>query len=41
LGSPDGPYGSITVGPFQIGITAPDAAAVLAIANRFEMVQPS
>ena len=41
LGSPDGPYGSITVGPFEIGITAPDAASVLAIANRFEMVQPS
>ena len=41
LGSPDGPYGSITVGPFEIGITAPDAASVLAIANGFEMVQPS
>lgn len=35
------PHGSITFGPFQIGITAPDAESVLAIANRFEMVQPS
>ena len=37
----DAPNGSIDVGPFRIGITAPDSASVLAIANRFEMVQPS
>ena len=37
----DPPSGSIDFGPFQIGISAPDAATVLAIANRFEVVQPS
>ena len=41
MGPADAPYGSITFGPFQIGISAPDAATVLAIANRFEMVEPS
>ena len=41
IGQAGAPYGSITFGPFQIGISAPDAATVLAIANGFEMVQPS
>jgi len=41
IGQAGAPYGSIAFGPFQIGISAPDAATVLAIANGFEMVQPS